>query len=133
MLPSPTLPSPASAPTCTAADLYIFPSLAKPVGEVIYLKFGVEECAKDLSDLTSSATAAAALVEVAEKLLSGDQQPAVPIALLDAFKPVCSASCSDHLSTCKRGETGKECDKKQTDAYVSLFAYICLKEPSVIV
>merc|ERR1719272_1293478 len=77
-----------------------------------------------------SALAAKAILQVAQGLFVG-QTPEVPSALLDAAKPLCSASCHQHLVGCKSGGTGQDCEKTQTTSYTKLFSYICSKEKVV--
>lgn len=123
-------PSPSPKPgKCDSADLWTFPSQAAPTGEVIFLQFGVEQCASDLDKVMNSDTAKAAIIEVAGNLIA-KKSPEVPSALLDAAKSLCSDSCHKNLATCKRGETGAACDPTQTTFYTQLFSYICSKEPT---
>jgi len=116
---------------CTSsANLYKFPSVDAKTGElagdqVIFLKFGVEECARDLSTFMSSDTLASALLAVVIGLIKKDE-PEVPAALHASFKPLCSAKCAQNLLQCKVGQTGDACEQVQHTGYVELFGYICV-------
>jgi len=116
---------------CTSsADLYKLPSVDAKTGalanQVIFLKFGVEECARDLSTLVSSDASVLALMTVATALAK-QEEPEVPAALLASFKPLCSAKCAQNLLQCKVGQTGDACEQVQQTGYVGLFGYICVR------